>query len=120
MSLLWALLPDEFMPLAIAGVGLAVILGFLRLRKAAAMIGGICLLLLTAPFFDSLFDAIPSWLFLLMLPIVAVIVIRWLVRLVIGERAADHLVGTLVADVIRAIVVFPFRLLGLLFRRQRS
>ena len=59
MSLLWALLPDEFMPLVIAGIGLAVILGFLRMRKAAALIGGICLLLISGPFFDALFDALP-------------------------------------------------------------
>lgn len=118
MSLLWALLPDEFMPLAIAGVGLAVILGLLRLRKAAALIGGICLLLISGPFFDSLFDSLPTWIFLLMLPILAIVIIRWLVRLVIGERAADHLVGSLAADLIRGIIVFPFRVLGLLFRRQ--
>jgi hypothetical protein len=57
------------MPLAIAGIGLAVILGFLRLRKAAALIGGICLLLISGPFFDAIFDSLPTWIFLLMLPI---------------------------------------------------
>jgi hypothetical protein len=118
MSLLWALLPDEFMPLAIAGIGLALILGFIGLRKAATLIGGICLLLISAPFFDALFDALPGWLFLLMLPILAIMVIRWLVRLVIGERAADHLVGSLAADVCRAVFLLPFRVLGLLFRRR--
>ena len=120
MNWIWMLLPDEFMPLAIAGVGLAVILGILRLRKAAALIGGICLLLISGSFFDALFDALPSWLFLLMLPILAIVVIRWLVRLVIGERAADHLVGSLAADLVRALVLFPFRVLGFLFRKQRS
>ncbi|MCU1264378.1 MAG: hypothetical protein JWM21_696 [Acidobacteria bacterium] len=118
MSLLWALLPDEFMPLAIAGIGLAVILGFLRLRKAAALIGGICLLLISGPFFDAIFDSLPTWIFLLMLPIAAILVIRWLVRLVIGERAADHLVGSLAADLCRGLILLPFRLLGFLFKRN--
>jgi hypothetical protein len=117
--MLWALLPDEFMPLAIAGIGLALILGIIGLRKAASLIGGICLLLVTAPFFDALFDGLPTWLFLLTLPVLLVLVIRWLVRMVIGQRAADHLVGTLAADLIRAIILLPFRILGLLFRRRR-
>jgi hypothetical protein len=118
--MLWALLPDEFMGLAIAGIGLAVILGFLRLRKAAGMIGGICLLLISGPFFDALFDSLPTWLFLLALAVLAIMVIRWLMRMVLGGRAADHMIGSLAADLVRAIVLFPFRVLGLLFRRQRS
>ena len=118
MSVIWALLPDEFMPLVIAGIGLAMILGLLRLRKAAALIGGICLMLLTAPLFDALFDALPSWLFVLMIPILIIVVIRWLVRLVIGQRAADHMIGSLAADLVRATIVFPIRLIGLIFRRR--
>lgn len=118
MRWIWILLPDEFMPLAIAGIGLALILGIIGLRKAASLIGGICLLLITAPFFDALFDALPGFLFLLMVPIFFVMVIGWLGRSVLGERAFGHMVGSLAADVVRFAFLFPFRLLGLLFRRR--
>src|SRR5688500_14977577 len=114
MSILWAL-PDELMPLVIAGIGLAVILGLLRLRKAASLIGSICLLLMASPFFDALFDSLPGWLFLVMLPIIAIVVLRWLMRLVIGERATDHVIGSLIADLCRALFLLPFRMLGLMF-----
>lgn len=118
MSILWALLPDQFMVLAIAGIGLAVILGVLRLRKAASLIGGIALLLLSAPFVDAVFDMVPTWIFLLVLPVVVLMIVRWLLRAVLGERAADHMIGSLAADLARAVITLPIRLVGYLCRRN--
>lgn len=118
MSILWALLPDQFLPLVIPAIGLAVILRILNLRKAAAMIGGFCLLILSAPFVDALIGALPFWIILLMLPILAFALLGSLVRLMIGNGATDHLVGSLAADAIKTLLFLPFRILGLLLRRR--
>lgn len=40
MSWLWMRLPDEFLPLLFAGVGLAIVLRILNIRAGGAILGG--------------------------------------------------------------------------------
>jgi hypothetical protein len=50
----------------------------------------------------------------------AVSLLRAGVRLLLGQRATDHMIGILAADLVRFFfrtIVFPFRLLGRLFPR---
>lgn len=121
MSRLWMLLPDEFLPLVIAGIGLAVILQIMRIKAAAAMLGTIILLLLLSPFIDSLVSLLPLWMLLLVLVCVCVGVFKQLVQFIIGKSAADHMVGSLAAEAAKGIIkllFLPFRILWLICRSR--
>jgi len=124
MGLLWALIPDEALILVIAAIGIALILGIMRGRTAASMIGGIVLMILLEPFVEGLFAALPWWLTIAVLGMLVLSLVRGLSSMVLGERASDHMVGILAADVVRfcfvgffRILVMPFRFIGWLLRR---
>ena len=117
MSLLWFFLPDEALPLIIVGVGLALILGFGR--GVLGILGLLLLIPIVAPFVEALLGELPLWVSLLILAIVGLAIFRGLAGLLIGARAADHMMGILAADVVRLVVLFlffPFRLAGWVFR----
>lgn len=114
-GVLWTLLPDEALPLLIAGVGLAMILGLLRGRAAL----GILLMLLLAPvlasFVEVLMEILPPWISLIVLAVIGLSILKGLAALLIGPRAADTMVGSLAADLVRLavrILIFPLRVLG--------
>ena len=122
MMTLLAWLPNEFMVLGIVLIGFGLMVGWLTLRRAAALLGFVFLLMATGPLVDSLldtlFDLAPWWLLLLLGILLAFLLLGALSRLLIGRRAADHMVGTLAADSVRfgfrivfGLMVFPFRLL---------
>jgi len=122
MMTLLAWLPNEFMVLGIVLIGFGLMLGLINGRRAASLIGFIVLLMVTGPFIDSLldtlFDLAPWWLLLLLGILLVFALLSALSRPMIGRRAADHMVGTLAADVVRfgfrmvfALVALPFRLL---------
>jgi hypothetical protein len=124
MQWLWLFLPDEALVLVIALIGFGLMVGFLRPRSAGQLLGSIVLMLLTAPFIESFVSALPGWLNLLLLLGIGWVVIRGLSRFVLGARAADHMVGALAADVVRAlfravlvVLTLPFRFIGWMLRR---
>jgi hypothetical protein len=124
MRTLWLWLPDEAMVLVIAGIGLALMFGFIRGRAAMGLLGTVILVLLAGPFIDALLDTLPGWMLLLLLLWVGVALFRWVLSLILGARAADEAVGSLAADVIRAgfrllflLLCLPFRILWWVFRR---
>jgi hypothetical protein len=124
MRALWLWLPDEAMVLVIAGIGLALMFGFIRGRAAMALLGTVILTLLAGPFIDALLDMLPGWMLLLLLLWVGVALFRWVLSFIVGARAADEAVGSLTADVIRAgfrllllLACLPFRILWWVFRR---
>ena len=114
-SPLWSLLPTSALPLVIAGVGLALIVGIIKPRKAGAIIGFLVLSLLLAPFFQALLDSLPWWVCLALTIVFVLSLLKAAFQLMIGGRATDHVVGALTADVIRMFLrglLFPFRVLG--------
>ena|SRR5437870_3135777 len=124
VNLLWLFIPDSALVLVIAGVGLAVLLGIIRGRQAASILGGIVLMLLLTPFLESLFDALPLWLTLILTLAICFSILRCLAGFLLGSQAGDHMVGTLAADAVRfcfagflLLLSLPFRMLGWLLRR---
>jgi len=113
----WALLPDEALPLVIMVAGLLMILGF---RRAGLSILGAALLLpMLAPFVEALFGELPPWVSLVILAFIGLAILRGLAALLIGQRAADTMVGSLAADVVRIVVgilFFPLRVAWWAFR----
>ena len=119
-SVLWSLLPVSALPLVIIGVGLASIVGIVKPRGAMAILGGVILTILLAPFFDAVFDLLPWWLCLLLTVAFFVSILRAGIQLLLGPRATDHMVGALATDVVRMCiraVFFPLRLLGRMITR---
>jgi len=121
MSWIWMFLPDEFLVLVIAGIGLAVILQIMRIRAAAAMIGGIILLLLLSPFVDSLVGLMPSWMLALVMLCILVMILKQSIQFLIGRDAAEHMVGSLAAEAVKGLfklLLLPFRLVWFLLRTR--
>lgn len=116
-GMLWALLPDEALPLIVLGAGLAFILGF---RQAAlGLLTLVMLLPVFAPFIEACFAELPPWVALVIIAFVGLAMLRGMVALLIGQRAADTMVGSLAADVIRLVIgllFFPLRLAWWVFR----
>ena len=107
---LWALLPDEALPLIIMGAGLMIILGFRR--AGLSVLGAALLLPVLSPFIEALFGELPPWVSLVILAFIGLAILRGLAALLIGQRAADHMTGSLAADVVRVVVgmlFFPLR-----------
>lgn len=122
MRALLLVLPDEALPMLIVAAGLAFIVGARQFGRgmlvaAAALV---FLPLLLAP----VFDALPGWLFFLVLAAMAIAVLFALLRgmssMLIGSRATDHMVGALAADVVKATALGTLRagavVLGLTWR----
>jgi len=120
MSRLLFWVPNSLMGLAVAVIGLGLIIGVIRPRRAWSLLGLILLLLFTRPIIgaliNSLLGAVPIWMVAVAIPFALLALARGTLRLLIGKRAFDHMVGTLAASGIlwgirkcsRALS-FPFR-----------
>lgn len=113
---LWMLVPDEALPLIVVGIGLALMLGFITGRAALTLILTFVLLPpLLAPFIEGILGELPPWVSLLLLAVLALAILRGVTGLVLGQRAADTMVGSLAADLVRLtvrVLLFPFRVVG--------
>jgi hypothetical protein len=106
MQALLFLLPREFWVLLLMAAGIMMMIGF---RKAAlGIVGSVVLLALLSPFIDSLIDALPTWILIILMIFFAMSLLRF----VFGRGVADHLISHLLYDVI----LMPFRFIGWLFR----
>jgi hypothetical protein len=113
---LWMLIPDEALPLIIAGIGVTLMLGFISGRGALMLILSLVLLPpLLAPFIEGILGELPPWMSLLILAVLGLAILRALVGILLGQRAADTMVGSLAADLVRlsvSFLLFPFRVVG--------
>ena len=91
---LWMLIPDEALPLIIAGIGVTLMLGFISGRGALMLILSLVLLPpLLAPFIEGILGELPPWMSLLILAVLGLAILRALVGILLGKRAADTMVG---------------------------
>jgi len=115
MNWLIALLPDELLPLFIAGVGLAVIVGLLNRRAAMPLLGLVVLGMVVGPLMGGVIGHLPGWLLAIVSLGFFLGLLGWLASLILGKGATDHMVGTLAADVVRVVFGLLFLPLRLLF-----
>jgi hypothetical protein len=119
-SALLLLLPQEALVLVVV-VGAFLVM--LRLASFRAVLGSvlvIALLPLLAPLFEALLGLLPMWLSLAILLVSGFWFLQTIATLILGRRAAAHMVGTLAADLVRFFVVaafFPIRLLWRVLRQ---
>jgi len=100
-------MPEEAWLLILIIAGFMMIVG---LRKAALKLVFIIILIaLLGPFMDSLLDAFPGW----MLVLLFVVFVFSIFRLLLGGRIFANVVSFLICDLIRA----PFRIAWFLLTR---
>ncbi len=114
-------IPDELLVLILIGTGIAFIVGARRL--AASMFAFAVLSLVLPSLLAPNVESLPIWILLAILgylifliPFVAVSIFQWLVSPALGKRTAAEMGGHLAADVARATLGAPFRLIGAVFR----
>ncbi len=114
MLSLISLVPSEMYVLLIAVAGLLIVIGAKKFAGTIVLVvlAGIFLPVIAGP----IFDAMPAWMLILVIGVMATSLLRQIISLVIGKRATDEMVGILVADLVRLAVVFPFRVIGSVWR----
>ncbi len=119
MGWIWMLVPDEALPLLVMGVGLALVLGLLNGRAALGLLGFLLLVPLLALFVETVLGELPPWVSLVLLAFLVLSLLRGLFALLLGSRAADTMVGSLAADLVRLVVrllLLPLRMVRGAFR----
>ena len=81
-----------------------------------ALIGGLVVCLLAAPFVEAFISVLPWWLLVPVLFVVIMAVLRSAAGLLFGRAVGDHVMGELVADAIRLVFKGVFWLVALPFR----
>lgn len=119
-QLLWAFLPDEAIPLLVAGIGLLAIVGLLRGRRLASVLLPVLLLPIVSPFVESAVATLPGWVSLALIAIIVLSLARAAASVLLGRRAAEHMVGILAADLVRSALSLLFLPIRLAFRVGRS
>lgn len=104
------LLPEELLPLLLAGAGLCLILGLRTLAISLAVVA------ITAPFISVIAGAVLEllpWYAVIAVMVFAVLsMVRAASNLMLGRAATDHVVGDLAADVVRFVIKLPFQVVG--------
>lgn len=94
MMTLLAWLPNGFMVLGIALIGLGLMVGLITGRRAASLLGFIFLLMVSGPFIDALldtlFDLAPWWLLLPLGTLLIFALLGALSRMLIGRGGGPH------------------------------
>ncbi len=112
MGFIWWFIPDQALPLVFIAGCLLLMLGWRG--TGASLMASALLLPVLSPFVEAFMAAMPPWIALAILVVVALSFMRGLAALLLGEVAAGHMIGALAADVVRwtflALFVMPFRL----------
>ncbi len=114
------LIPDSMKILAIAAVGLCLIVGAISVRKAMRWLGCILLAVIAAPFYGLILKMLPSWLVVVLVGVAVWRTLRLIAVALLGREAASHMMGILAADVVRGVFRGGLLLATLPFRMLRS
>ncbi len=109
MRHLLLLIPEEAFPLLAILALVAVIAGLARPRLLLGLVAFMVLLPVISELFGVFLDAMPWWLVILVLGGFVMMVVRAALGLLLGTRAADHMVGALAADVFKFALRTAFR-----------
>ena len=107
-------MPSEFAVLVIVAAGLAMTVG--ARRVATGLFGGAMAIIFLPVLLEPLFDALPGGLMVGLLVVFGLGLVRTLFELVIGKNSTDHMVDSLAAQVVRAMLRAPLRMVGWIVR----
>ena len=119
-NLLWLLIPDEAFPavmgLAIVGATLGLLTRLISPRAAVAIgVSVVSLPLLLAAVEEGM-AALPAWLAVGILIVLALQLVRAIVSLFLGGRGASHFMALAAFEIVREAVLLPFQAVRWLFR----
>lgn len=102
--------PDE------ALLPLLVIAGILTIMGLKRLAGSFMLFVLVIafspvfqPFIEALIAALPGWAVVVLLVGLGFALLRACVALIFGKGVSDQMLGTLLADLVRVLILLPFR-----------
>lgn len=113
---LWLLLPQEALPLLLIGGAFLVMFRIASLRAVLSAVVFFALLPIFSPIIEALFGALPAWVSLLFLVGMGFWCFQAIATTVIGRGAAEHMVGSLAADIVRFLVKAAFLPVRLVWR----
>ncbi len=116
ISFIVSMLPDEFLPLIIAGGGLAIILGLVAPRAFLGFLGLLILFTITAPFIEIILDMLPLWVLLIIFGVFILSILRIIFGFLLGEHGGEAFVARLFYDFLRLFFRIPFIVLRGIFR----
>lgn len=108
------LLPQEAMeallPVLLVLAGLLTIVGLKQLAGTLILfVFAIAFLPVFEPFIEAIVAVLPDWAVILLVVGFGLVLLRALAALFLGANAADQMVGTLAADMVRFFLLLPFR-----------
>lgn len=116
LSLL-AFLPDEAIPLIVLAGAFALLF---RQRALALVLFQLVAMLIFLPILiEPFLDILPLWALQLLMIFLTAAMFFTIVRLLIGDRATDFMLGSLAADLFKWSLFAPFRLIRWIFFRPR-
>jgi hypothetical protein len=115
---LLAFLPQEMIPVMMVFGGLLLVFG---LRGLAMSLFSLCGILIVAPIIlEPFLNMLPQWALYLFIGFFFFSVLGILLSMLIGNRAYQHMIGILAADIVRFLFLAPFRIIRSMFRMFRS
>ncbi len=106
--------PPELTIFLIIGGGLCLIFGLRKVAGSLFMAG--ILMAIVPPFVGPIVNLLPWWVLLLVTGFFFLAIFRGIASLIIGHSAANHMIGILAADVVRAMLLFPIAVIRLAVR----
>jgi hypothetical protein len=116
----WLLLPEEALVLVLVVAVFALMFGLMRGWAFLGLVALIVLLPTAALLAEEILAGLPPWVALVVLVVVGLAILRALASLVLGTRAAETMVGSLAADVVRLAVWLMFLPVRMLARIARA
>lgn len=105
---LWLFLPQEALPLLLIGGAFLVMFRIASLRSVLGTVICFAVLPVFSPVIEAVFGALPGWLALLFFVGMGFWCFQAIATTVMGRGAAEHMVGSLAADIVRSLVKIAF------------
>jgi hypothetical protein len=99
-SALWLAVPEEIVGLILVLALFGFMFGFVRGRTFLALVAVVAFLPLIGAVAEEVLAALPPWVALAVLVAIVLAVLRAFATLLIGGRAADHMIGALAANAV--------------------
>ncbi len=110
--------PDEALLPLLVIAGVLTIVGLKRFAGGLVLfVLAIAFLPLFQPFIEALIAALPGWAVGTLLVGLGFALLRAFVALIFGRGVSDQMLGTLLADLVRFLILLPFRGFRALLRR---
>ncbi len=113
---LWLLLPQEALPLLLIGGAFLIVFGIASLRAVLGAVIFFAVIPVFSPVIEALFGALPAWVALLFFLGMGFWCLQAIATTVIGRGAAEHMVGSLAADLVRFLLKAAFLPVRLVWR----